>query len=340
MTRDAHRVKVQEGRDDMPIFIHSELDDYGLSLIEFRVYARLARRCGKAAASESVPNMARDFGVSDRTVQRALRLLVAARLIAEERRPGKTTLYTLLPRPAWAPALSLPALRTEDKAGEVVTPETGVVAGVVTSQPGVSGDTTEGGQKPGGDTGDRGVVTPQRGVGVTPETDEGSPLGSPPKVLPTHTHAVLPGTGPDGADANGVCVSRTRYSPDQRKAYALAHPLSLDKPDRWVWSKRTCAGEFDEAIAAWYAAGKPVEGSAATAKPADTSACPDCHGDGHYFTDPTDPKTHRVCKHPRLAEGLADLQREYEQARSQLDSTPQTDPGLQSPERQVEMRRA
>lgn len=313
--KDHSRLRVQEGRDDMPIFIHSELDDYGLSLVEFRVYARLARRCGRAAASESVPNMARDFGVNDRTVQRALRLLVSARLIAEERRPGKTTLYTLLPRPAWAPASALEALRTEilgraQRGRAVVTPE-----------PGVSGDTRAGGQMPGGDMRDGGVVTPERGVVVTPEPDEGSPSeGTPSKVLPlTHTREISGLRERDGASGR-VCVPDgvTMYSTEQWREYVLAHPVSVKLPEQFVWSKRVRGGELDEAMREWYAKGKPVEGSSATAKPADTSACPDCGGRGHYFTTPTDPKTYQRCTHPRLAEGLEELQREYDDAKAEL----------------------
>ncbi len=37
-------IQVVDGRDDLPVFIHSELDDLGLSLQAFRVYAHLARR--------------------------------------------------------------------------------------------------------------------------------------------------------------------------------------------------------------------------------------------------------------------------------------------------------
>lgn len=179
---DSTRIKARDGRDDMPIFIHSELDDYPLTPIEFRVYARLARRCGKGKAHESVPNMARDFSVSDRTVQRALRLLRAARLIGEQQRDGKTTLYTLLSRLHWTPGEQLSTLRKEtlkqaEKQRRVVTPETGVG---VTPEHRVTGDT-----RAGGDTTAGGGVTPQPGVGVTPQPDEGSPSeGTPLKVLP------------------------------------------------------------------------------------------------------------------------------------------------------------
>jgi hypothetical protein len=196
-----------------------------------------------------------------------------------------------------------------------------VAGGVVTPETGVGGDTGDGGQMPGGDMRDGGVVTRGTGVVVTPETDEGSPSeGSPPKVLPPlHTHAVS-GLRERGAEAGSVCVPSgvTMYSTSQREEYAFAHPLSIVKPRQWVWSKRTCAGEFDDAIRDWYARGKPVEGSAATAKPADTSACPDCGGSGYYFENPTDPGTHRRCTHPRLAEGLEALRKEYDDARAEL----------------------
>lgn len=145
---------VRDGRDDRPVFIHSELDDYGLSCVEFRVYARLARRSGSGAAFESVPRMAADFEVSDRTVQRALRVLVRSQLVAERPRDGKPTLYTLNPRSAWLPKAQLQAIR--DDVANKAKPEAG-------------GDTTAGGVEKGAG------VTPRTGVGVTPQPDEGSP---------------------------------------------------------------------------------------------------------------------------------------------------------------------
>lgn len=161
---------VRDGRDDRPVFIHSELDDYGLSCVEFRVYARLARRSGSGAAFESVPRMAADFEVKDRTVQRALRVLVRCRLVAETPRPGKPTLYTLNPRSAWLPKDQLKTVRAE-----------------VANKAEVRGDTTGGGQpEPGG-------VTPEAGVGVTPEADEGSPPEGSPKVdVPRERASFLP----------------------------------------------------------------------------------------------------------------------------------------------------
>jgi hypothetical protein len=103
--------KAKDGRDDLPVFIHSELDDYGLTPIEFRVYGRLARRAGKGDATESVPNMAEGCKVSERSVQLALKLLESASLIERVERPGETTIFKLLPRDRWADAARLDSLR-------------------------------------------------------------------------------------------------------------------------------------------------------------------------------------------------------------------------------------
>jgi hypothetical protein len=140
------RIEISDRRTDAPIFIHSELDDYGLTAIEFRVYARLARRAGGGGgAFESVPSMAEEFEVSEKTVRRALRVLVACQLVDEQIRPGFSTLFTLLPRSEWLPKSDLKGIRTN-----------------VYGRGGL--DTTDRGSL---DTRDRGVWTPQ--------TDEGNP---------------------------------------------------------------------------------------------------------------------------------------------------------------------
>jgi hypothetical protein len=238
-------MEIQDGRDN-PIFIHSELDDYGLTLVEFRVYARLARRCGRATAYESVPNMARDFGVKDRTVQRALKLLISARLIAAKPRPGFSTVYTLLPLSAWLPANALGALREHlakpAKKGEVVT-----------SEPGVGGDIRAGG-----------VVTSGPGVVVTSGPEEGSPSeGSPPKVLP-HTHLRAVGAPAESANAGvGVGSSKSRFSFEERKAHARANSLGSG------WLNNSRDGRYDEMIADALARSTPeaIEQSITTPAP-------------------------------------------------------------------------
>jgi DNA-binding transcriptional ArsR family regulator len=207
-TQSARPLEILDGRDDVPVFIHSELDDYGLSCVEFRVYGRLARRCGRGVGYESVPSMARDFEVSDRTVQRALRVLVECRLISEETRPGKTTRYTLNPPKLWQHKSQLKATR------ERLFPRH--------AKPGATRAAAAG-----GDTRAGVVVTPGRGVVVTPQPDEGSPFeGTPPKVLP-HTHRA---PAPAASTAAGVCVSKSKFAAEFLEAYAERNGLG----DGWL----------------------------------------------------------------------------------------------------------
>lgn len=95
-------IDVKDKRN-LPIFIHSELDDYGLTPVEFRVYARIARRAGHGTAEESVPNMATACQVSVRTVQRSLQSLVDKGLLSKTERNFATTQYVLRPVHEWSP---------------------------------------------------------------------------------------------------------------------------------------------------------------------------------------------------------------------------------------------
>jgi len=94
------------------IFIHSEIDDLGLDVYAFRVYATLVRRAsGGAGAFESVANMAKRCRMSPRRTHQALRELEKAGLIAGDRRSGNTTVYHLQPQGAWgtpAPGAEVP----------------------------------------------------------------------------------------------------------------------------------------------------------------------------------------------------------------------------------------
>ena len=86
------------------IFIHSCLDDYGLSPSEFRVYAHVARRGGATGAAwSSVPNIARLCRLHPQTVRKALRTLTAQRLLSAEFRAGESTCYRLTSSSTWLP---------------------------------------------------------------------------------------------------------------------------------------------------------------------------------------------------------------------------------------------
>lgn len=162
----ANNVAIKESKDFLPN-IPSYIDDYGFTPTEYRIYMRIVRRAGeKGEFYESIPNLAKLCGVSDRTIQRILKLLVACNAVARQVRPGKPDGFRLNSFKKWKPSESLSEIRL------VVTPPRRVS--------GVTGDTTE-----------TGVVTPQRRVVVTPETDEGIPSeGVPTKAEESATTGV------------------------------------------------------------------------------------------------------------------------------------------------------
>lgn len=136
-----HNIEVRDGRDDLPIFIHSELDDYPLTPLEFRVYARVARRCGTAGKFFEGPGkLAKAWGVGDRTIERCLLVLVGTRLVHKEvlgaPRPSR---YTLTPRRTWVPADEVEAIRAQ-------------VYGKKAKPDSVTGDTINAGDSVTGDT--------------------------------------------------------------------------------------------------------------------------------------------------------------------------------------------
>jgi hypothetical protein len=239
MSSYAYAPKPEGDGPEQTIFVHSELDEYGLTPIEFRVYGRLARRCcgSERAAYQSVPNMARDFGVNDRTVQRTLKLLVMAGLISAKLRPGDTTIYTLQPRSAWLPPKQLQTFRER-----IAPPKKSKRLQVVTSEPGVGGDIRAGG----------GVTSEPGGV-VTSEPDKDTPSEDTPlKVLPHTTPRASATPSPRSAVAGvGVESSKSRFSFEHRKLYATKYGLGGG------WLTNSQDGRYDEMIADALAAQRP-----------------------------------------------------------------------------------
>src|SRR5690348_14590266 len=90
------------------IFIPDELDDYGLTRYEFRVYCTIARW---GDCTESVSRIARRCRMRKRTVRLALRLLVLANLIEEETKPGGATIRRLTATGEWVQRIELDHLR-------------------------------------------------------------------------------------------------------------------------------------------------------------------------------------------------------------------------------------
>ncbi len=83
------------------IFIHSALDEAGLSVAAFRVFAHLARRGGKDGCYPSAESMVKTCRLERQTIFRALTELEKNGLISREKRAGCSTKYTLTPSPAW-----------------------------------------------------------------------------------------------------------------------------------------------------------------------------------------------------------------------------------------------
>jgi predicted transcriptional regulator len=102
----AHGYIVQDDRDDFNfIFVHKELDDFGLDPYSFRIYSRIVRRAGKGEAFESNKNMAIGCRMSEAQVKRSLKTLATHGLIIKESRPGTTCIYRVAPRRNWSKSI-------------------------------------------------------------------------------------------------------------------------------------------------------------------------------------------------------------------------------------------
>lgn len=83
------------------VFIHSELDDAGLTPAGFRVFCHLSRRAGKAGVYPGVKSMASTCRLNEDTVWRALSELEERGMLERKSRPGRSTEMTLQPPSTW-----------------------------------------------------------------------------------------------------------------------------------------------------------------------------------------------------------------------------------------------
>ena len=84
------------------IFVHSELDDLGLDVYEFRIYAHLARRAnGKAKAWPGITSMSGSCRMKRHTVIRAIHQLEERGLIRVVRKSGGLSEYVLTAPSGW-----------------------------------------------------------------------------------------------------------------------------------------------------------------------------------------------------------------------------------------------
>jgi hypothetical protein len=92
-------------REDFPdqkhlVFVHSAIDEAGLSVSEFRVYCHLARR---GTCFSTVGSIADTCKLCINTVWSALKALEDRKMIRRQHRTGLTTVITLTHPSAWTP---------------------------------------------------------------------------------------------------------------------------------------------------------------------------------------------------------------------------------------------
>jgi DNA-binding MarR family transcriptional regulator len=111
-----------DDRDDLPVFIHSELDDYGLDPYQFRIYTRIARRAGRQGAYESIKNMAEGCCMSEGKAKSSLRFLIEQGLVSRKTREGYTSIYRLNPKSKWLPRKRMTGVDIEQPGSSGVHP--------------------------------------------------------------------------------------------------------------------------------------------------------------------------------------------------------------------------
>ena len=84
----------------LPAYINGRLDDYGLTLIQFRIYCHIARR---GECFENADTMAELCRVNRCSIWPALQFLTERNLIKRESRPGRTTILRVTPISSWLP---------------------------------------------------------------------------------------------------------------------------------------------------------------------------------------------------------------------------------------------
>ncbi len=98
---------VSVDRSDFGTFIHSELDDAGLSPYAFRIYCHLARRANVSGkAWPGACSMSRICGMSENTVRKAIGELEARNMVKVKRSRGgrESNHYHLNSKKFWTPA--------------------------------------------------------------------------------------------------------------------------------------------------------------------------------------------------------------------------------------------
>jgi len=97
---------IQDHRDYNVVFIHSSLDDAGLSPYAFRIYCHIARRANRSnSAWPGLGSIAHVCGLSESTARRALKELEDRDMLIIQRCAGgnSTNIYSLTSDKCWKP---------------------------------------------------------------------------------------------------------------------------------------------------------------------------------------------------------------------------------------------
>lgn len=94
MTKD----KTSAERQESPIFVHSKVDEYGLSPAQYRTLGHVARRGECYANLDTIAHICR---MHRDTAIASLALLVERGLIGKISRPGQTSVYKIRPMSEW-----------------------------------------------------------------------------------------------------------------------------------------------------------------------------------------------------------------------------------------------
>lgn len=112
MTQNANEIAELQDRRDIPVFIHRELDDLGLSAVAFRLYCHLARRAGSGMAWPSYQSMGDHCYMGQAEAGRRRNIAIEAmkelverglikKVIRKDGDVNETNLYYLTPRDEW-----------------------------------------------------------------------------------------------------------------------------------------------------------------------------------------------------------------------------------------------
>ena len=95
-------------------FVHNFLDEYGLDVYEFRLYAHMVRRTGGKTEGVFFASLSKTAAIckmSTRKAQQALKVLLEARLLTQVKRKGRTDEYRVTPASEWVPREELDDIR-------------------------------------------------------------------------------------------------------------------------------------------------------------------------------------------------------------------------------------